>query len=64
MSSEATLEVAQMVGNTDLWQRGSGHSAVSWAQHAPRHRAGIVRAGSETRGRVNHVSEGRMCAST
>jgi hypothetical protein len=63
MSSEVTLEVAQMLGNTHLWQRGSGHSAVSWAQHAPRHRAGILEVGSETRERVNHASEGCMCAS-
>ncbi len=28
MSSEAAFEVAPMVGNTHLGQRGSGHSAV------------------------------------
>ncbi len=36
MSSEATLEVAPTVGNTRFGQRGSGHSAVSGAQHASR----------------------------
>ena len=41
MSSEATLEVAPRVGNTRLGQRGSGHSAVSRAQHASRLRAGL-----------------------
>ncbi len=40
MSSEATFEVAPMVGNTHLGQRGSGHSAVPKAQHASRLRAG------------------------
>ena len=29
MSSEAALEVAPMVGNAHLGQRGSGHSVVS-----------------------------------
>ncbi len=41
MSSEATFEVAPMVGNTHLGQRGSGHSAVPRAQHASRLRAGL-----------------------
>ena len=40
MSSEATFEVAPMVGNTHLGQRGSGHSVVPKAQHASRLRAG------------------------
>ncbi len=40
MSSEATLEVAPMVGNAHLGQRGSGHSAVPKTQHASRLRAG------------------------
>ena len=40
MSSEAALEVAPMMGNAHLGQRGSGHSAVPRAQHASRLRAG------------------------
>ena len=41
MSSEAAFEVAPMVGNAYLGQRGSGHSAVSGAQHASRLRTGF-----------------------
>ncbi len=41
MSSEAAFEVAPMVGNAHLGQRGSGHSAVPRAQHASRLRAGL-----------------------
>jgi hypothetical protein len=40
MSSEAAFEVAPMVGNAHLGQRGSGYSAVPRAQHASRLRAG------------------------
>ena len=63
MSSEAVLEAAPMVGNAHLGQRGSGHSVVSLAQHVPRHRAGIMRVGGETRVRANDASEGCMCTS-
>jgi hypothetical protein len=40
MSSEAAFEVAPMMGNAHLGQRGSGHSAVPRVQHASRLRAG------------------------
>lgn len=40
MSSEAALEVVPMLGNTQLGQRGSGHSAVPTIQHVSRLRAG------------------------
>lgn len=35
MSSEAALEVAPMVGNAHLGQRGSGHSVVSLSNTYP-----------------------------
>ncbi len=52
MSSEAAFEVAPMVGNACVGQRGSGHSAVPEAQHASRLRAGShagLRAGRGSR---------------
>ncbi len=35
MSSEAALEVAPMVGNAHLGQRGSGHSVASLSNTYP-----------------------------
>ncbi len=40
MSSEATHEVALVVGNPHARQRGSGHSVVSMIPAVPGHRAG------------------------
>jgi hypothetical protein len=65
MSSEATFEVVPMVGNTDVGQRGSGHSAVSESSTRIQTQSWIS-CGVEigTRVQANHADSGCMCAST
>ncbi len=40
-SSEMTFKVIQIMGNTHIWRRGSGYSAVLSKPCASRHRTGM-----------------------